>query len=334
MAEALPSDSKETPDGKKSGYLDVFVVRSFRESHLEKVVEIIRDVVESYRTPDQRAEPPFRLIDTDRDIAAGAFLLGEISTKIEGAALTIVVLDGMRLNVLFELGLLYGIKKPFVILRHKRWGPSFSEIELLMSDLKGVVIKDYDHEGKDDSFRDLLRGELARCEQEFVSHLGGHLVVADGVQNLLTHDSWTFGNPADGTKTPTEIILRSFEHVDLSIERHISVNSQFIVRFDLMKADATITAYLHARFAKDGKEVGVWFGYASDTLVGRRDLGREITIPLRVSGPGKYMLVDNIVRMAKQRLGVERLPGLIIDKVRLRGHNGSEVHITDVKITE
>jgi len=327
-----PSVDPQSSEPEGPAFLGVFVVRSFRESHLAAVLEIIKEEVASFSSP-RWGDKRYYLIDTEQDIAGGSFLLDEIARQIANAALTIVILDGLRLNVLFELGLLYGFNRPFVVLRHRRWGPPFHELDLLASDLKGVVIKNFDHEKEGDDFRKLLRAELARCDEQFVANLGGHLLVPSTRDNLIVNQGWRFERENLGNKGEDSIVLPSFKYAELHIVRHVSPTSLFVLGFNLESAHSAATAYLHMGVRRGGREFAVWVGYSSGTLLGR-DEPTEITIPLIVSGPGTFTLVDNIQRMVSQRLGLADVDGLLVDTVRLRGHDDAVTKFSEVRITD
>src|SRR5262249_17008147 len=160
---------------------------------------------------------------------------------------------------LFELGLLYGLRRPFVVFRHRRWGPPFNELDLVASDLKGVMIKSFDHERDEHGFRAMLKAELARCDEQFVANLGGHLVIPTGNQNLLSLNEWTFEVPADAEKSDEKLTLRSFKYAELAVLRHISPTSLFVVTFHLDRADSAATAYLNVRRLRgESREASIW----------------------------------------------------------------------------
>jgi nucleoside 2-deoxyribosyltransferase len=328
-------------------FLDVFVVRSFRESHLDPTIIQLRKFIQEYDSTLWNCKP-YRLVNTSRDISSSGILCEEIMKKIKNSAITVVILDGLRHNVLFELGFLYALRKPFILLKHRRWGPSFMELDQFVSDIKGIVVKEYDDEKETDLF-EMLKDEFLRCEKQFVEMLGTHLVVPASDENLVIEPGWNFdsvatikGDPAYKTKTENResIKLPSFNAADLPISRHISATSLFVVEFNLENVDSGFTAYLHVLFEKNGKLEGVWFGYSTNTVspyLVHKDDHVEVSIPSIASGAGAYILVDNIRSMIMQRLGTDE-PGLVIvDRIRLRGslyEKGSPAEVTKVLITQ
>jgi len=321
---------------QSAGFLDVFVVRSFRESHLENVLRGIKEFVNDYQS-DRWNSKPYRLVDTERDITSASVIMNEITARIARSAITIVILDGLRYNVLFELGYLYAARKPIILLKHKRWGPSFNELDLAASDLKGVVVKDFDHEDKD-GFMELLKGEFDRCEKEFFEALGTHVLVPQSDNNYVTHE-WTYNGESskpvpDVDKQP--IVLKSEDSVDLAVSKRITEGSAFYMEFELPSPNAGITVYLKMRFCKDGTEKTAWFGYCSKTVrvhTSRPDETSEVTIPLAASGGGTYVIMDDLYAMLRQRLGTIDLGPVIVETLRLRGRAGTVAHVKKILIS-
>jgi nucleoside 2-deoxyribosyltransferase len=334
-------DNGETDEVSRShGFLDVFVVRSFRESHMEEVMGSIKEFISQYESPHWGGKP-YHLVDSNREIGSGGFIQEEIADKIKRAMITIVILDGLRHNVLFELGFLYGSKKPFILLKHRRWGPSFPELDSAVSDLKGVMVKEFDHQ-KSDELRLMLEEEFHRCENEFFSSLGTHGVLPVGEDNLVTQ-SWSFQENSWKEIRDTDrasIKLASSRAVDLPLCRYVSMSSLLIVEFDLSGSDSGLTVYLLVSFRKEQEEKLVWFGYSTRSvgphlyrkIAVDKEPPVEITIPADASGLGCYLLVDNIYQMVAQRLGGE--PGrIVVKRVRLRGRSDSTTTVKRVLVT-
>ncbi len=61
--------------------------------------------------------PHFEVKLTPSALESGASQREQIISLIEGSAFAIVVLDGLRPNVVFELGLIYGKNKPLLLFR-------------------------------------------------------------------------------------------------------------------------------------------------------------------------------------------------------------------------
>jgi hypothetical protein len=332
------SDSNDATESPAKGFLDVFVIRSFRESHLANVFDAIKQIVESHKSPYWGTNArPYRVISTDKEMTCGNWVLDEISKKIANAAISIVILDGMRPNVHYELGYLRALKRPFVVLKHKQWGPSFAEIDSDFSDLKGLVVKEFDHEDTK-AFRELLDAEIDRCDQEFVRGLDTHVVRQSDGDNLLDdHSAWKQDSGIAPQWDGNELVMQSPIASERPINRHISQNSLFVVSFELGNDRSKLTAYIQVRFRKADNEIPVWFGYSSRTVAPYGDfrgstLPVEITIPLSVSGPGKFVLIDNVYKMASKRLSLESAGPLRVTGIRFWGEDG-DVRISDVRIT-
>jgi hypothetical protein len=128
--------------------------------------------------------------------------------------------------------------------------------------------------------------------------------------------------------------------VEIEIKRHLTPISLLVVEFELQRPDSGITVYLQIKFRKDGDEKLVWFGYSSGSVgpflhPGQGQSGpAEITIPSPSSGPGVYMLVDNLHAMVKQRLGAKDTGPMIIEKVRLRGSKAGGTIVSRLIVTQ
>jgi hypothetical protein len=328
-----------------SGFLDVFVIRSFRESHLDGVIETIGHFVREWGSPywsgvDKKATP-FRLRDTDSRLASGEWLLSEIGKGIANAAICIVILDGMRPNVLFELGFLRALGRPYIILKHRRFGPTFSEITSNVSDLNGMVVKEYDHE-QTDAFEKLLKSEFSRCDGELAHGLGTHLIIhrtgESGVNLVDDNAGWRPRAGEKARRVKEGLEMDSDGVYELDLNRHTSPQSIFIVRANLQDKCSTLTAYLRGHFRKADKEVAVWFGYASQTVAPYGDYRNdespvEITIPISVSGPGEFHLIDNLWRMAADRLKSDSIGPLRVSMIRLWAKTGP-TSVSEVRIAE
>jgi hypothetical protein len=179
-------------------FLDVFVIRSFRESHMPSVMSGIQRFIEGYQSAYWKSKP-YRIVDTAQEITSGRGLREEITRRIENAAITFVILDGLRHNILFELGYLQASKRPFALFKHQHWGPQFIELDLLASDLKGAIVKEFDHEREDD-FQTILQAEFTRCEREFLCSLGTDTVISLNEDNL-TKLEWAFETDVPGDET-------------------------------------------------------------------------------------------------------------------------------------
>ncbi len=340
MTDAVKNNGSTDKASESEGFLDVFVVRSFRESHLESVIRALNEFISGYNS-QYWGRKSFRLVDSDKEIGSGSFIREEIAAKIQQAMITVVILDGLRHNVLFELGFLYSSKKPFILLKHRRWGPSFPELESAASDLKGIVVKVFDHEDPCE-FHQVLKTEFHRCENEFLSQLGTHSILPMGGDNLVTQD-WAFEENSwketrDGDRE--SIKLTSNRPVDLHIRRQICESSLLIVEFDLPCASSGLTAYVLVSFRKKRRLKKVWFGYSTASVGARlyrisdgdQEPPVEVTIPADVSGLGSHLLVDNIHQMVAQRLGGD--PGrIVVESIRLRGRSDSTTIVKRVFVT-
>jgi len=330
----------------EDAFRDVFVISSFRESHLDDVRRAIKDAVGGYESrywvkmesggsrQVERRLKPYRVIECTSQRPEP--LLRDILERISNAAIVIVILDGLRLNVVFELGFLYGIGKPFVLLKHERYGPPFPEIDMLFSDFKGINVTSYNFPDpkNEQQFQSLIHRELQRCEAQFTQQLNAHSAIKFNAPNLASN-RWTgLSQSGNGHRHSNgELRLCSSASTDLHITQHVSAHTCFMMKFQLKSENSAFSAYIEL-FFDDGSEKGIWLGYSSNTNVGRRCYPDEpeITVPLAVSGPGDYMFFDNISRMVSLRMGRRFDDGVLAKRIRLRGNDGEETIVTEVRL--
>jgi pentatricopeptide repeat protein len=98
--------SLEFPQENKSR--SCFIVFSSREEHREVVIDCIESVIEKKKHYDIK-----RL---DEALKSGDSQYTELVTLLNSCSFAIVILDGFRPNVLFEYGILKGLKKPCIVL--------------------------------------------------------------------------------------------------------------------------------------------------------------------------------------------------------------------------
>lgn len=87
-----------------------FVSYSTREPHVGVLIECIEIVMRSH----------FRVVRTPSALQSGASQRDQITELISGSAFGIVVLDGLRPNVIFEYGIMHGLGKPVILLKEER----------------------------------------------------------------------------------------------------------------------------------------------------------------------------------------------------------------------
>jgi len=84
-----------------------FVSYSTREAHIPLLIDCLRIVV----------GPHFEIKLTPSALESGASQRAQIMSLIENAAFAIVILDGLRPNVVFELGVIHGKGLPVLIFK-------------------------------------------------------------------------------------------------------------------------------------------------------------------------------------------------------------------------
>ncbi|SRR5260370_26700885 len=84
-----------------------FVSYSTREAHVPILIDCVKIVI----------GPHFEVKLTPSALESGASQRDQIISLIEGSAFAIVILDGLRPNVVFELGLIQGKNKPVLLFK-------------------------------------------------------------------------------------------------------------------------------------------------------------------------------------------------------------------------
>jgi hypothetical protein len=97
-----------------------FVSYSTREAHVQILIDCLRIVL----------GPHFEVRLTPSALESGASQHSQILSLIEGSAFAVVILDGLRPNVVYELGLIQGKQRPVFL---------FKEAESVV-DIKGLYV--------------------------------------------------------------------------------------------------------------------------------------------------------------------------------------------------
>lgn len=84
-----------------------FVSYSTRESHVNLLIECIEIVL----------TPRFKVERTPLALQSGASQRDQIRKLIQDCAFGVVILDGLRPNVVFEYGILHGLEKPVIFFK-------------------------------------------------------------------------------------------------------------------------------------------------------------------------------------------------------------------------
>jgi hypothetical protein len=101
--------NRPSPDtrGRDNEVPTCFVSYSTREAHVGLLIECIEIVL----------TPHFKVNRTPSALESGASQRDQIVGLIEDCAFGIVILDGLRPNVVFEYGVLHGLKKPVIFFK-------------------------------------------------------------------------------------------------------------------------------------------------------------------------------------------------------------------------
>jgi tetratricopeptide (TPR) repeat protein len=88
-----------------------FVVYSTKEEHVPNVIGVIEDIFNEDRS--------YQVVLLGEQVKSGDSQYGQLIEYLNTSSFAIVILDGFRPNVLFELGILKGLKKPCIVLLEK-----------------------------------------------------------------------------------------------------------------------------------------------------------------------------------------------------------------------
>jgi tetratricopeptide (TPR) repeat protein len=89
-----------------------FVVYSTKEEHVPNVIGAVEDVFKRNKS--------FNVVLLGEQVKSGDSQYGKLHDYLNTASFAIIILDGFRPNVLFEYGILIGLKKPCIVLLEKR----------------------------------------------------------------------------------------------------------------------------------------------------------------------------------------------------------------------
>ncbi|MCX5800885.1 MAG: tetratricopeptide repeat protein [Candidatus Eisenbacteria bacterium] len=87
-----------------------FVVFSSREKHVEIVIDCVETVFQEAKSHR------FEVLRLDQYLKSGDSQYAELTDLLSSCCFAVVILDGLRPNVLFEYGILKGLRKPCIVL--------------------------------------------------------------------------------------------------------------------------------------------------------------------------------------------------------------------------
>ncbi|SRR6266436_5242682 len=106
-ARKAPNTTAATPNILPDSRPYCFVSYSTREAHAPILIDCVKIIL----------GPHFEVKLTPSALESGASQREQIISLIEDSAFAIVILDGLRPNVVFELGLIYGRNKPVLLFK-------------------------------------------------------------------------------------------------------------------------------------------------------------------------------------------------------------------------
>lgn len=89
-----------------------FIVFSSKEEHIENVIDSIEMVI--------KGEYDFTVKRLDKEIGSDESQYETILDILKECSFGVVILDGLRPNVMFEYGLLKGLGKPVMVFKEKK----------------------------------------------------------------------------------------------------------------------------------------------------------------------------------------------------------------------
>jgi predicted nucleotide-binding protein len=113
----------------------VFLVYAYREE-LQNTIYAIEKFFDSLKGKEK-----YIVIDAGRKIRSSEHLLTGIFEGIKNCDLSIVILNDLRANLAFELGLLYSLEKNYILLVDKA---RLDKIKKDFSDIEGLKFITYD----------------------------------------------------------------------------------------------------------------------------------------------------------------------------------------------
>jgi hypothetical protein len=108
-----------------------FVSYSTREPEVKVLIDCLRIVFARN----------FRIDLTPSAFESGGSQLQQVSDLIEKCAFAVVVLDGLRPNVVFEYGIIHGKNKPTILLKEEHASVDIRGLHNLAGDLNVVPVK-------------------------------------------------------------------------------------------------------------------------------------------------------------------------------------------------
>jgi len=128
-----------------------FVSYSTREAHVKLLIDCLRMVF----------TPHFELKLTPPALESGASQLGQIVKLIEGCTFAVVVLDGLRPNVVFEYGILHALNKPVLLFKE---ADAQVDLSSLLEDLPGLPKVDLKVDSQFSDVKDVHQATWTRFE--------------------------------------------------------------------------------------------------------------------------------------------------------------------------
>lgn len=135
----------------------VFLVYAYSREELQNTIYAIEKFFDSLKDKEK-----YIVIDAKRKIRSSEYLLTSIFEEIKNCDLSVVILDELRANLAFELGLLHSLEKNYILLVDKA---KLREIKRDFSDIDGLKIVTYDPKNLSE-LENLLESELEHIKNK------------------------------------------------------------------------------------------------------------------------------------------------------------------------
>jgi tetratricopeptide (TPR) repeat protein len=205
-----------------------FIVFSSKEDHIENVIDSIEMVIKD--------KHDFTVKRLDKEIGSDESQYEAILDILKECSFGIVILDGLRPNVMFEYGLLKGLGKPVMVFKEKNASidvrnfyidKSENERERIenpkidydkhLSDIKDRNYKEYDKNNLRD-FRQILDDDFVKHKQDIINEIR-RMMTPKGIiseEGLMSKQLNVIANKL--AKTATELIDQDELEIDQTVK--------------------------------------------------------------------------------------------------------------------
>lgn len=221
-----------------------FIVFSSREPHTEIVIDCIEAVLGQ--------EFKYEVIRLDKYISSGESQYTEINKIINECSIGVVILDGFRPNILFEYGILNGLKKPCIVLKEnnatidlvglfkdvgivKKFDNPIIDMDKQFSDVKDRYYVSYDKNNPKE-IREKLKKEMSNLKQliedEYINMLiPNKEILIHEIKNKLARSFQIYEQKSNeiSTELKSQYNILMIDIVDIARENKMILPAQFYI---------------------------------------------------------------------------------------------------------